>query len=143
METYRLCSTKGPPPSASVYLRTSVAKVCHIRETRGCAFVRNGQDKMSEGRRTTLGNRCAFGRNRQQQGARRHVCVRAHVLLRVLGRARRARYFAYSVERVSRTTVTLICPGYCISSSMRFAMSRARIWHATSSTSVGLTITRI
>ena len=34
-------------------------------------------------------------------------------------------YRAYSTARVSRMTVTLICPGYSISSSIRLAMSRA------------------
>src|SRR6185369_8542357 len=37
---------------------------------------------------------------------------------------------AVSLERVSRMTVTLICPGYVTSCSMRRAMSRARyiVW---------------
>ncbi len=35
------------------------------------------------------------------------------------------RYFAYSTRRVSRMTCTLICPGYCMSVSMRLAISRA------------------
>ena len=34
-------------------------------------------------------------------------------------------YFAYSTRRVSRMTCTLICPGYCMSVSICFAMSRA------------------
>jgi len=33
-------------------------------------------------------------------------------------------YFAYSTARVSRMTVTLMCPGYWSSFSMRLAMSR-------------------
>ena len=34
-------------------------------------------------------------------------------------------YFANSVQRVSRMTLTLICPGYSSSFSMRLATSRA------------------
>ena len=36
-------------------------------------------------------------------------------------------YFAYSTTLVSRSTWTLICPGYSSSSSIRLASSRARI----------------
>ena len=36
-------------------------------------------------------------------------------------------YFAYSIARVSRMTLTLIWPGYSISSSIRLAISRAVI----------------
>src|SRR5436190_22366095 len=49
---------------------------------------------------------------------------------------------AVSLERVSRITVTLICPGYVISCSMRRAMSRARNIVLSSETEPGSTITR-
>ena len=51
-------------------------------------------------------------------------------------------HLAYSTERVSRTTVILICPGYCSSSSTCLAMSRAITCAERSSMSSGLTITR-
>src|SRR5262249_50535275 len=51
-------------------------------------------------------------------------------------------YLAYSTARSSRTTVILIWPGYCSSSSTCFAMSRARTCAARSSTSPGVTMTR-
>ena len=53
-----------------------------------------------------------------------------------------AHYLAYSMTRVSRSTVTLICPGYSISSSIFLATSRARFCAAVSSMSVGRTMTR-
>jgi hypothetical protein len=68
--------------------------------------------------------------------------------VRGLSRARRSEvsveepYFAYSTERVSRTTVILIWPGYCSSSSTCLAMSRAMTCADRSSMSSGLTITR-
>src|SRR5262249_32883337 len=49
---------------------------------------------------------------------------------------------AYSVARVSRTTVILICPGYWSSSSTCFAMSRAITCAERSSTESGCTRTR-
>ena len=52
-------------------------------------------------------------------------------------------HFANSTARVSRTTLTLICPGYSISASMRLTISRARMRVPASLTSSGLTITRI
>ena len=51
-------------------------------------------------------------------------------------------YFAYSVDRVSRMTLTRIWPGYSISFSMRLAISLARILVPSSVTSSGLTIMR-
>ena len=56
---------------------------------------------------------------------------------------RRCRHLANSTARVSRTTLTLICPGYSISASMRLTISRARMRVPASLTSSGLTITRI
>ena len=53
------------------------------------------------------------------------------------------RYLAYSMARVSRKTVTLICPGYWSSSSILFAISRAIVTAVVSSISWGLTSTRI
>ena len=51
-------------------------------------------------------------------------------------------YLAYSIERVSRMTLTRICPGYSISFSMRLAISLARIFVPSSVTSSGLTMMR-
>ncbi len=52
-------------------------------------------------------------------------------------------YLASSTARVSRITVTLICPGYSRLSSIFLAMSRARRMEARSSMSSGLTMIRI
>ena len=38
-------------------------------------------------------------------------------------------HLAYSTLRTSRSTVTLISPGYCKSASIFLEMSRARAWH--------------
>ena len=54
----------------------------------------------------------------------------------------RCNYLAYSIERVSRMTLTRICPGYSISFSMRLAISLARIFVPSSVTSSGLTMMR-
>ena len=54
----------------------------------------------------------------------------------------RKRYFAYSVARVSLLTVTLICPGYFISSSIFRAMSNASLCTSPSSVIFGETTTR-
>ena len=54
-----------------------------------------------------------------------------------------AYYLAYSTVRVSRTTLTLICPGYTISSSIRLAISLAKSTEASSDTWSGFTIMRI
>src|ERR1700730_3824878 len=48
-------------------------------------------------------------------------------------------YLAYSMARVSRTTVTRICPGKLSSVSIRLAMSLAINWAAASSICSGLT----
>ena len=50
---------------------------------------------------------------------------------------------AVSVARDSRTTVTLIWPGYVSSSSICLTMSRASTWAPMSSIASGATITRI
>src|SRR5258708_96687 len=52
-------------------------------------------------------------------------------------------YFASSVARVSRMTVTRICPGYVISVSILRATSRASIEVSSSEICDGSTITRI
>ena len=52
-------------------------------------------------------------------------------------------YLAYSIALVSRTTVTLICPGYCNSSSIWFLISLANLYDFKSSISSGETTTRI
>jgi len=54
----------------------------------------------------------------------------------------RKRYFAYSVARVSLLTVTLICPGYFISSSIFRAISNASLCTSPSSVMFGETTTR-
>jgi len=54
----------------------------------------------------------------------------------------RRRYFAYSVARVSLLTVTLICPGYFISSSIFRAISNASLCTSPSSVIFGETTTR-
>lgn len=51
-------------------------------------------------------------------------------------------YLAYSTARVSRMTVTLICPGYSMLSSILRATSRESLAAARSSTSPGLTMSR-
>lgn len=51
-------------------------------------------------------------------------------------------YLAYSTERTSRITVILISPGYCISCSIFWAMSRAILALILSSTSLASTMTR-
>src|SRR5438128_3154515 len=51
-------------------------------------------------------------------------------------------YFAYSTARVSRMTVTLICPGYCIVSWIFCAMSRESRAVCRSSSLSGFTTTR-
>ncbi len=51
-------------------------------------------------------------------------------------------YLANSTARISRMTVTLICPGYCMVSSIFLAISRAILRAARSSTSSGRTIIR-
>lgn len=51
-------------------------------------------------------------------------------------------YFAKSTARVSRMTLTLICPGYSISCSMRLAISFAMTVVPMSVTSSGLTMMR-
>jgi chromate reductase len=51
-------------------------------------------------------------------------------------------YRAYSTQRTSRSSVTLISPGYVISSSIFLAMSLAIFVEAPSSTLSALTITR-
>src|SRR2546428_10947931 len=51
-------------------------------------------------------------------------------------------YFATSTARVSRMTTTLMCPGYCISASMRLVMSLASWWASRSETMSAFVITR-
>ena len=51
-------------------------------------------------------------------------------------------YLAYSVLRVSRMTLTRICPGYSICSSMRLAISLAMTLMPSSVTSSGFTMMR-
>ena len=51
-------------------------------------------------------------------------------------------YFANSVQRVSRMTLTLIWPGYSSSFSMRLAISRASTYVPSSEMSSGLTMMR-
>ena len=51
-------------------------------------------------------------------------------------------YLANSVLRVSRMTLTLICPGYSSSFSMRLAISRASTYVPSSEISSGLTMMR-
>jgi len=58
------------------------------------------------------------------------------------GPAGQGHYLAYSMARCSRITITLICPGYWSSSSIRLAMSRAITSAPRSSTWSGLTMTR-
>ena len=52
-------------------------------------------------------------------------------------------YFAYSTALVSLTTVTLMWPGYCNSSSICVLMSLASLYDFKSSISSGETITLI
>ena len=56
--------------------------------------------------------------------------------------AHKTGYLAMPTARLSRMTTTLTCPGYCISFSMRCAMSCARTTVAASSTCSGSTMTR-
>lgn len=51
-------------------------------------------------------------------------------------------YLANSIARVSRITLTLIVPGYCMVLSILVAMSRASLMALKSSTTSGRTITR-
>ena len=51
-------------------------------------------------------------------------------------------YFANSVQRVSRMTLTLICPGYSSSASICLEISRARSTISASEICSGTTITR-
>ena len=75
------------------------------------------------------------------RGAEQNTKTRGANAPRVLKYFRKP-YLAYSVLRVSRMTLTRICPGYSICSSMRLAISFAITLMPSSVTSSGFTMMR-
>ena len=63
-------------------------------------------------------------------------------IIKKVGKNPTSFYLAYSVARVSRITVTLMCPGYSSSFSILSLMSRANTVACKSLIFSGLTITR-